>query len=192
VGAAVQADAAQAVEQLTAGGVRVRGKAEEAWSWTDANGRNVVVLSRDVTEEDAGVVQAATLYVTHAAGRNGKFEQLRRLYDPGTRDCDTNFGIGFVKGSVAVNDRDGNGIGEASVGWWASCRGDPGPYLIKLALLSEGEYFNLRGEGQVAADPPLPGGIEVEKATFRPDPAEDRWPRGTYAETVELFGRLFR
>jgi hypothetical protein len=192
VSEAVQADAGQAVQQLEDGGVRVRGEAEEAWSWTDSKGRNVVVLSKDVTERDGDQVRAATLYVTHAAGRNGDFEELRRLTDPGTRNCDTDFGLDFVKGSVSVADRDRDGNGEASVGWWASCRGDPGPYTIKLAVLSEGEYFILRGQGQVATDPALPPGISVPEATFKPDPAQARWPRGTYDETVQLFERLFR
>jgi hypothetical protein len=150
------------------------------------------VLSKEVTEADGDVVREATLRVTHAAGQGDRLKVLRRLQDPGTRNCDVDYGLDFVPDSVRVSDRDGNGIGDASVAWWASCRGDPGPYTVKVAVVTNGLYYILRGEGQRRSDPPVPGGVDVPAATFKPAPSKAGWPRNMYQDAVAEFNELFR
>jgi hypothetical protein len=182
-----------AAAELLQAGLRTKGTPVDAWSWIDANGRNVLLTSKTVDRRDAGVVRAATLHVYHAAGLGGSARMLiTPLRDPGTVPCDLDFNLDFVPGSIQVTDADGDGYAEATVGWWSSCRGDPGPERVKLALLTRGTYFILRGSGLVAAQPPLPAGVPVPPATFTPNLPEDRWPAGSYTSTVTLFRRLFR
>jgi len=192
VSGAAQADPAAAKAELKAGGVATAGTPQVAWTWTDTNGRNVLVLSKQVTKREGDVVREATLFVHHAAGRDGKYERLRVLTQPGVKDCDVDYGLDFVPGSVVIGDADSDGYGEATVGWWFSCRGDPGPYSIRLALVSKGERWILRGDGQRASDPALPNGITIPPATFKPSEPAAAWPKGSYDPTVILFKKLFK
>jgi hypothetical protein len=168
------------------------GHAVEAWSWNDANGRNIVLTTKTVGAREGTVVRSATLHVYQAAGLGDRPRMLLTpLRDPGTSPCELDFNLDFVPGSIQVADRDGDGYGEATVGWWSSCRGDPGPVRLKLALLTKGGYDILRGYGLLASMQ-LPDGITVPPATFTPNVPRSRWPRGTYEATVALFRQLFR
>jgi hypothetical protein len=186
---------------LTTAGLKVTGKPEDARSWIDANGRNVLLLTRQVTHRRPdGSTDGATLRVVHAAHVEGKAVVLRTLVDPGevsdtkAGTCEFEYGLDFAKGSVTVADSDGDGLGEASVGWWSQCRSDPGPRTLKLALLENGRYYILRGAGLLHADraalaPELAGLIPT--ATFTPDPIRSRWPKGSYDAVVGLFRTLY-
>jgi hypothetical protein len=181
-----------AAAELKKAGLRTSGNAVEAWSWSDANGRNVLLTTKTVDKREGSVVRAATLHVYQAAGLGARPRMLLTpLRDPGTAPCEVEFNLDFVPGSIQVADRDGDGYGEATVGWWSSCRGDPGPVRLKLALLTKGGYEILRGYGLLASME-LPSGITVPPATFTPNVPESRWPRGTYDPTVALFRQLFR
>jgi len=189
---AAAADPAAAKAELRTGGVSVPGVAEQAWTWNDTNGRNILVLSKQVMKREGDAIRDATLFATFAAGREGSYDRLRRLTQPGTKDCDVDFGLDFVPGSVVIGDADSDGYAEATVGWWFSCRGDPGPYNLRLALLNKTEYWILRGEGQRASDPALPNGIIIPPATFKPSEPASAWPKGSYDSTVTLFKTLFK
>jgi hypothetical protein len=191
-GAAAKLDATAAGTEVEKAGLRTVGDPVEAWSWTDANGRNLLLTTKQVQAREGGAVRAATLHVYQVSGLGRRPRMLiTPLRDPGTSPCDLDFNLDFVPGSIQVTDRDGDGFGEASVGWWSSCRGDPGPVRLKLAVLTRGTYYILRGTGLVASMR-VPPGITVPPATFTPNVAGDRWPRGTYDATVALFRHLFR
>jgi|1186.fasta_scaffold40965_2 hypothetical protein len=188
-----QVDAADARTQVRQAGLPVQGKGVEAWGWTDTNGRNLLLATKVVDKTEAGVVRAATLHVYHVAGLGSRPKMmLTPLRDPGVPDCDVDFGLDFVPGSIRVSDTDGDGYGEATVGWWSLCAGDPEPERIKLALVTKGTYYILRGTGQRASDPPPPDGITFPKASFTPSLHASKWPAGSYQATVELFHTLFR
>jgi hypothetical protein len=174
-------------------GLPVQGKGVAAWGWTDTNGRNLFLATKTVDKTEAGVVRAATLHVYHVAGLDGRPKMLLTpLRDPGVPNCDVDFGLDFVPGSIQVSDTDGDGYGEATVGWWFLCAGDPEPERIKLALVTKGTYYILRGTGQRAGEPPPPEGITVPKASFTPSLPAGKWPAGSYQKTVELFHTLFK
>ncbi len=188
-----QIDAAAARAQARQAGIPVVGKAVEAWTWKDRNGRNLLLTTRSVDKTEGEVVRAATLRVYHVGRLDTAPEQLLTpLRDSGEPGCDVEFALDFVPDSIAVTDTDRDGYGEASVGWASLCAGDPQPSRIKLALLTEKTYYILRGRGQRAADPPPPPGITFPKASFTPNLPASRWPEGTYEQTVALFRTLFR
>jgi hypothetical protein len=184
-------DAATAAAEMAKAGLRTSGAAVEAWSWNDANGRNILLTTKHIDKREGTVVRAATLRVYQAGLGDRPRMLLAPLRDSGTSPCELDFNLDFVPGSIQVGDRDGNGYGEASVGWWASCRGEPGPVRLKLALLTNGTHYILRGYGLLAATQ-LPSGITVPPATFVPNVPRFRWPRGTYDATSALFRQLFR
>ncbi len=135
-----------ALGELRKAGLKATGAGVEAWSWTDTNGRNLLLATKTVDKREGAVVRAATLHVYHAAGLGQAPRMLLPpLRDPGTAGCDVDFGLDFVPGSTRVTDTDGDGYGEATVGWWSVCRGDPGPERIKLALLDEGHVLHPAG-----------------------------------------------
>jgi hypothetical protein len=192
LGGATRIDASAAAAEVKQAGLRTTGDPVEAWSWTDVNGRNVLLTTKSVQRREGDVVRAATLHVYQAVGLGERARMLLTpLRDPGTAPCDLDFNLEFVPGSIQVADRDGDGYAEASVGWWSSCRGDPGPVRLKLALLTKGTYYILRGTGLVASMQ-LPSGITVPAATFTPNAPKARWPHGTYQATTALFRQLFR
>jgi hypothetical protein len=185
--------AADARTQVRRAGLPVQGKGVEAWGWTDTNGRNLLITTKTVDKTEADVVRAATLHVYHVAGLGSRPKMmLTPLRDSGVPDCDVDFGLDFVPGSIRVSDTDGDGYGEATVGWWSLCAGDPEPERIKLALVTEGTYFILRGTGQRASEPAPPDGITFPKASFTPSLPASKWPAGSYQKTVDLFHTLFR
>jgi hypothetical protein len=186
-------DAADARTQVREAGFPVQGKGVEAWGWTDTNGRNLLLTTKTVDKTEAGVVRAATLHVYHVAGLDDRpTMMLTPLRDSGVPACDVDFGLDFVPGSIRVSDTDGDGYGEATVGWWSLCAGDPEPERIKLALVTKGTYYILRGTGQRASDPPPPEGITFPKASFTPSLPASSWPAGSYQKTVEEFHTLFK
>ncbi|HEX8581610.1 MAG TPA: hypothetical protein VF640_04745, partial [Acidimicrobiales bacterium] len=188
-----EVEAADARTQVRQAGFPVQGNGVEAWGWTDTNGRNLVLTTKSVEKTEAGVVRAATLHVYHVAGLDSRPRMLLKpLRDPGVPNCDVDFGLDFVPGSVQVSDTDGDGYGEATVGWWSLCAGDPEPERIKLALVTKGTYYILRGTGQRASEPPPPEGITFPKASFTPSLPAGKWPAGSYQKTVELFHTLFK
>jgi hypothetical protein len=187
-----QIDSADVAAQAKRAGLTTRGQPVEAWTWTDTNGRNLFLTTKLVRKTEGGAVRAATLYAYHAAGLDDRPRLLRTLQDPGTPDCPVEFALDFAPGSVAVADTDGDGYGEATVGYAALCAGDPSPRTVKLALVTEGTYFILRGRGLLASDPDLPAGVPYSGVTFRPNLPASRWPAGTYERTVALFRTLFR
>jgi hypothetical protein len=188
-----EVDAGDARAQVKKAGVPVQGKGVEAWGWTDTNGQNLLLTTKSVEKAEGSVVRAATLHVYHLAGLDGKpRSMLTPLRDSGVSDCDVDFLLDFVPGSIQVSDTNGDGYGEATVGWASLCAGDPEPERIKLALVTKGTYYILRGTGQRATDPEPPSGITFAKATFTPNVPAARWPAGTYRKTVDLFNTVFK
>jgi hypothetical protein len=191
--AVAEVDAADARGQVKQAGLAVQGKGVEAWGWRDTNGRNLILATKTLDKTEAGVVRAATLHVYHVAGLDARPRMmLTPLRDSGVPDCDVDFGLDFVPGSIRVSDTDGDGYGEATVGWWSLCAGDPEPERLKLALLTKGTYYILRGTGQRATDPAPPSGITFPKASFTPNLPAGKWPAGSYQKTVDLFHTLFK
>jgi hypothetical protein len=182
-------DPAAAVTELKRAGIAVSGGAEDAWSWEDTNGRNIMVATKKADTVSGGSVRSATVRIYQVAGLGGQPRVLRMLRDSGVVPCPLDYGVDYVLGSARVTDTDGDGYGEVTAGWWSVCRGDVGPKVVKMALLTKGTYYILRGHGQLVNEQPLPG---VPPATFTPNLAPSTWPAGAYDETVAQFRKVFR
>jgi hypothetical protein len=132
-----------------------------AWRWSDKNGRNLLATTR----EKSGANQ--TLRVVHVARLDGEPKTLRVMTDPGLPGCRGGSGsAGFTKNSVQVRDLDKDSVAEVLVGWFARCGDSDAESTVKLALLSNGEKYILRGQGVVGS-----GGSQA------PEPAAKQWPK---------------
>jgi hypothetical protein len=148
-----------------------------AWRWTDKNGRNLLVTTR----EKSGGNQ--TLRVIHVARLDKTPKTLRVMVDPNLPNCKGGGGAaGFTKNSVQVRDLDKDNVAEVLVGWSARCGGTDAASIVKLAVLSNGDKYILRGEGVVGGH----GG----KAPA-PDPASKSWPKPYLKAANTEFKDLF-
>jgi hypothetical protein len=173
-----------ATGMLQQAGVTLSGAVQQAWTWTDSDGRNL--LAAGSRAEFRGDAQAPrfTLEVAHLAGLDTQPRTLRIMHDPGLPEqCDgegAQASAGFTAGSVAVTDLDGDGITEVSVGWTARCGGPDQPSMAKLALLTNGRKFILRGSGVLGA-----GG------SMEPEPDAGDWPQAYLQQMTALFRHLY-
>jgi hypothetical protein len=150
-----------------------------------------MVATKKTDTASGGSVKSATVRIYQVAGLGAHARVLETLRDSGVVPCPLDYGVDYVLGSARVTDTDGDGYGEVTAGWWSVCRGDVGPKVVKMALLTKGTYYILRGQGLLATDDAALSKI-VPPATFKPNVPRSAWPPGTYDETVAQFKRVFR
>jgi hypothetical protein len=166
--------AAAAVKDLRRAG-EARGDVVGAWRWTDENGRNLLATTRERSGDNQ------TLRVIHVAGLDKDPKTLRVMIDPGLPGCNGGGGsAGFTKNSVQVRDLDRDGVAEVLVGWFARCGGSGSESTVKLAVLSNGDKYILRGQGVVGS-----GGSQA------PDPAAKSWPKPFLKAAAAEFKTLY-
>jgi hypothetical protein len=181
----------QAQQTLSAHGLKLAGTGRAGWSWTDRNGENVLYVTREGGKKSDNKTWA-TIRVMHAAHLDAKAKVLRTMQDPGRGDCELDLVADYAPDSIKVTDADHDGYAEATVGWYWACRSDLGTFEAKLALLSNGDKYILRGAGiPVEFTPPSDQLEQVPKVSFDPTPGKSSWIDGTYDPTVDLFHTLF-
>lgn len=191
VSEATDVPADDAEKQLEDAGVDVSGDIRLAKSWTDANGGNLLVASRIVTEKDGDRVTAATIKVWQVTHTDTDPKVARTMTDPSGDPCDLDFDSDVDTGAGFVKDLDGDGIAEASVAWHRSCRGDVGPSLVKVAVLSDGNKYILRGEGYPQGRPD-DSDLDIPQASVKQvDPAASQWPDGVEDAARDVFTQLY-
>ena len=175
--------AAEAAGLLDRAGVDLPGLVQQAWTWTDRDGLNLLAASARSEFTDGSV--RVTLEIAHVADLDTEPQTLRMIRDSDLPDdCGDQGAVapaaGYTPGSVAVTDLDGDGIAEVSIGWTATCGGDDPQTSVKLALLSNGLMFMLSGSGVLGA-----GG------SMDPDPDPGSWPPAYLQPLSDLFRRLY-
>jgi len=167
--------AASAAEKDLARAGQAAGDVVGAWGWSDKNGQNLLATTR----ERSGANQ--TLRVIHVARLDKSPKTLRVMVDPGLPGCRSGSGsAGFTKNSVQVRDLDKDSVAEILVGWFARCGGPDAESTVKLALLSDGEKYILRGQGVVGS-----GGSQA------PEPAAKSWPKPYLKAANAQFKELY-
>jgi hypothetical protein len=168
-----QVSALDAAAQLRKAGKGPGGSIVEAWGWDDRNGRNLVVTS---VASARGNKQ--TLRVIHIAGLDAEARTLRVMTDPNLpANCRGAGTAGFTPKALIVRDLDSNNVAEVITGWTSRCGGRANESQIRLALITDGDKYILRGEGVVGR-----AGI------FVPAPGDSRWPKGF----LEMLGTQYR
>jgi hypothetical protein len=173
---------------------------QQAVQWQDANGRNVLLASERIDHNQAdGGPDAGAIVVLLVSHLDGKAKVLRTMTDASgtpTAPCRTDFGMEVLPGSLTVRDDDHDGIGEATVAWWVVCRGDPGQYPARVAVLSGADKYILRGQGLPKVGTPSYSvadrkALGLPAATFSAEPGRSHWPVNSYTRAAALFHQLF-
>ena len=174
----------EATGMLERAGVNLSGAVQRAWTWTDVDGLNLLAAASRTEFRGDEHAPRFTLEFAHLAGLDTQPRALRVMRDPDLPErCDgdgAQSSTGFTDGSVAVTDLDGDGITEVSIGWTARCGGADQPSTAKLALLTNGRKFILRGSGVLGA-----GG------SMDPDPDAGDWPQAYLRQMTALFHHLY-
>jgi hypothetical protein len=148
----------------------------------DKNGSNVVVLVQQV--ESGGNLNNRRLWVHHYVENGGKRRVLRTVRDQEV-NCEFDNLAGFVDGSLSIGDLDGDKLGEVTVAYDLGCMSDVSPKGRKVVVLENGEKWILRGESRVDV-----GGGQRVGGSFKPDPAQNRWPKALHDHAVGVWQRL--
>jgi hypothetical protein len=167
----------EAVELLRRAGETGGGSIVEAWSWTDANGRNLVVTS---TTPAGGGRQ--TLRVTQIAQLDGSPKTLRVMRDPNLPDCHAGGTAEFTKNSMIIRDLNGDNIADVTVGWSSRCAGQSPTSRVRLALITNGDKYIIRGDGVIGH----PG-----NGSAVPAPQLSRWPASFRRTLTDLYHKLY-
>jgi hypothetical protein len=156
-----QLGAVEAAAQLRRAGQTAGGSIVEAWGWDDKNGRNLVVT----TVTGVGV-RKRTLRVIHIAGLDGEPRTLRVMRDPNLpANCRGAGSAGFTPKALIVRDLNADKIAEVISGWTSRCGNAQAESQIRLALITNGDKYILRGQGVLGS-----------ATDFTPDPRPSRWP----------------
>jgi hypothetical protein len=168
----------EATALLQKAGETSAGTIVEAWSWKDDNGQNLVVTS---TTPARGGKQ--TLRVTHVAKLDGNPKTLRVMRDPNLpADCKGAGTASFTKNSLLVRDLNRDGTAEVTAGWSSRC-GDKGTDSeVKLALITDGDKYIIRGNGVIG---------KAGSGDTSPDPRAAKWPKNYLKPLTKMFHQLY-
>ena len=171
-----QVSAIDAAAQLRKVNQGPGGSIVEAWGWTDKNGRNLVVTSIDAVGGNR-----RTLRVVHVAGLDGNPRTLRVMTDPNLpTNCQGPGTARFTPKALIVRDLDGNNIAEVITGWTSRCGGKENQSQVRLALITNGDKYILRGQGVLGK----PG-------TFTPAPRPSQWPPNYLNQLRKQYRKLY-
>lgn len=173
-------DAAEAADELAKAKAKPGGTIVEAWSWTDNNGKNLVVGTSSAVANGK-----TTLKVVHYARMDtDKPRLLRLMRDPNLPDCGGSKGgtAGFDKNGMTVRDLNNDGIAEVLVGWWSRCGAEGSRSESKLAVISNGKKYIIRGQGVIG---------KAKSGSLEPAPRSSHWPDSYWRAAEGLFHSFY-
>lgn len=138
------------IEQVPEG-VEVPGKQVAAYTWDDAQGKNLLVLAEQVSERDDDGTQSAFVYAAQYLLGGDHPKRVWMLHDDVQR-CEFDAGLRFDRAATRVTDllRDGNT--QVTVGYSRTCTSDVSPNEFKLIMrVGKSGKYRLRGLDRVGA-----------------------------------------
>ena len=124
-----------------------------------------------------------TLTVIHVAELfSSNPKTLRVMRDPNLPvGCPGGGTAAFTKDAMLVRDLNGDGYADVTVGWSSRCGSKGAKSEVKLAVISNGKKYIIRGRGVIGSS----------SGTTAPDPGTSHWP-ATYLSTADhLFHKLY-
>lgn len=119
--------------------------------WTDANGENVLLVSRREiagTDDEFPEENKEELFGYHYINNEGTIRLLWKIYDFAHNPCDGGHGL---LSNVIVRDLNNDGIAENAFVYNIQGSCDVSPIPIKLMLHSGSEKYAIRGNNKVQA-----------------------------------------
>ena len=173
--------------------IKTEGEIQLVKSWDDANGANILIVSRTAdyekydkeTEQNA---QNAELYVYHyTLNEMGQYKLLRKITDY-VKACPLDMTLAFQDESLKITDLDKDGTAEITFVYRLACRGDVSGAEQKLMLLENGEKYAIRGTcgrklGESVEKPTMTMGDEFRKVPKAlQEHAKKVWKKFEYEE----------
>ncbi|MCG2614717.1 hypothetical protein LZZ85_10515 [Terrimonas sp. NA20] len=142
------------VERLKAAAIpaeiKIRGKIEDAWKWTDKLGENILVTAvlgpyKDKSKVIDGETNNVELFAAHYVKTDSGYRVRWRMNDF-VKDCELDLVCHFMREAFKVTDLDNNGIAETKLQYKMVCHGDVSPPYMKLIMHEDSIKYALRGE----------------------------------------------
>lgn len=174
----------QAMQVLELAKVKVLGTPSEALAWADKNGRDVLLVTREVVKNAAGVVVYVKAHVVVVAQVGDVAHVLENVTQKATS-------LDLVPSVMKVTDCNLDGIGEVTLGLVTGTLDKLSPVTFTVHELVNGADYTLTGRGllQTVFDTlnptqllQLPGTLLSTVTNAVPLPVE--WPTGTYLNAL--------
>jgi hypothetical protein len=174
-------DDATAAQLLSKAGAGSGGTIVEAWTWKDKNGQNLVASTIS-----PGKNGTQTLRVTHVAKlTEDKPKILRVMTDPNLPSCKGGHSAGaagFTKSAMIVRDLNSDGYADVTVGWYSRCGAKGTSTEAKLAVISNGDKYILRGQGVIG---------KSGSGSATPAPKRSSWPVSFRNTADQLYSKFY-
>lgn len=144
---AVRADDGLALTALgqVPDGVEILGKQVGAYTWSDRQGKNLLVLAEHVGERDDDGTQSAFVYAAQYLLDGDHPKRLWMLYDD-VEHCEFDASAHFDNAATRVTDLLADGISQSTVGYSKTCASDVSPNVFKLIMhVGKSQKYGLRG-----------------------------------------------
>lgn len=167
--------AGKAAAILVKAGQKGSGEVNEAWTWKDKNGTNLVVSTVQTLPGKHAKLQV--IHVAHVESDSPK--PLRIMTEPSLPTCRAGGTAQFTK-SLLVRDLNKDDVAEIAAGWSSHC-GSQKSSEVKLALITGGHKYIIRGKGVIGGKP----------GRADPDPKPAGWPDGFFPALQAVFHKLY-
>ncbi|MCA8832243.1 hypothetical protein LF252_16565 [Hymenobacter sp. BT728] len=133
------------------------GNVLEIKQWADANGLNLLVITRTPEQDEPtnpdepDGASHVEMYARQYVQRGGKWQELWHLQD-GVQHCPFDLWIGPVPGATTVTDLDHDGQTETTLLYSLTCTSDVSPATFKLIMREGAAKYALRGHTVVQYD----------------------------------------
>jgi hypothetical protein len=130
--------------------IKLKGKVQEVWKWTDNSGENILIITRVTPYNDPEydksdeVPASSELYAFQYVKKDSGYQQIWMLTDA-EKKCYFDISCDFIKDAISVTDLDQDGIAETTVQYKLACRSDVSPALMKLVMHEGQTKYVLRG-----------------------------------------------
>lgn len=170
--------------------LKITGKAQEAWKWTDKMGENILVTSMvepyDDTEknefDEEG--QTAELHASLFVKKEDKYQNLWMMNDK-EKACPFDITCAFIPNSTTITDLDKNGFAEIKVQYRLACRSDVSPAAMKLMMWENNKTYDLTGLTWVEDEENVKFDITPENVNLENTPKL----KDEVAELIRTFGK---
>jgi hypothetical protein len=176
-------------EQIPAS-IKVNGKLQEAWQWTDKSGENILVISYvepydDKEKNESGEEgQSAELHASQYVKKEGNYELLWKI-DDGEKSCPFDITCKFIKDATTVTDLDKDAVAETTIQYRLACRSDVSPSAMKLVMYEGSVKYFLTGLSWIRSSPEDSLTVTEKDANLETLPGYKK----TEEEFMKTFGR---
>ena len=130
--------------------IKVKGKIQAAWKWTDKQGDNILITTHvepydDKRKNEYGEEgQTAELHAVLFLKKGDRYENIWMLNDE-EKSCPFDITCAFIENSTTITDLDKDGFAEVKLQYSLACRSDVSPATMKIMIYENGEKYSLSG-----------------------------------------------